>query len=154
MTAIMIRGIRFKIPNKWGALLSDILQGISYDRYIWKINEDQVYTEDNNFLFTNKALSGPLFKKHISTVPYYTVFINLQAFSSDHDLCEIHCYDEFIHSTCEFAVFICDNIFVDIYVKSQSDLELFHKNALEHHFTKIEFITDTNDTRETFRALE
>lgn len=148
----MNRGIRFKIPNKWGTLLSDILKGIKYEDYVWEIDEDEVFLEGGDFLFSTNRLSGHLFKEAISSAIYYVVFINLQAFPCDENICEISSYSDFIKSDCEIIMFICDNIYVDIYVKNQCIIELLHKNAIEHKFTEIEIITDTNDTRSVFQA--
>ena len=149
----MLRGISFQVPNKWGMLLLDMLQGIAYDNYIWKIKDSEVYTKGGDFLFATETLSGKLFKEHISTDPYYMVFANLQAFPNHDDICEIKDYSDFTHCACEFIVLVSDNIFVDIYSKKQNEIKLLHKNALKHKFIAIKLITDANDTRKIFRAI-
>ncbi|WP_435791299.1 DUF2691 family protein [Clostridium sp.] len=39
----ILRGIKFEIPNSWGSFISEILNGICVEQYVWKISEDQVY---------------------------------------------------------------------------------------------------------------
>lgn len=51
----MLRGISFQVPNKWGMLLLDMLQGIAYDNYIWKIKDSEVYTKGGDFLFATET---------------------------------------------------------------------------------------------------
>ena len=55
----MIRGIKFKIPNKWGYVLKDILKDISLENYIVKINEDNViWIENDKQLLEEKIIEG------------------------------------------------------------------------------------------------
>ena len=40
-------GIEFKIPNKYGNHLKQILTNIDREDYMWNITEDEVYITDN-----------------------------------------------------------------------------------------------------------
>ena len=65
-------GIEFKIPNKYGNHLKQILTNIDREDYMWNITEDEVYIADNiknsGFLFPQeeKTLSNAEFIDIIS----------------------------------------------------------------------------------------
>ena len=40
-------GIEFNIPNEYGNFLEQILKQINLDKYIWKIEEDEIYINNN-----------------------------------------------------------------------------------------------------------
>ena len=146
----MKKGIKFQVPNEWEMVIYNILQGIDFKKYIWKINNDEVYTEDysknNGFLFPQEkeAFSTEEFIKIISQLPYYTVFVNIQAYLNEKDFAEIENYKQFNESKCELIIFVTDNIFVNIYAKSESIIEKIKENALLNRYEKIEYITDEN----------
>lgn len=148
----MCRGISFKVPNEWGTILNDILQGINCDDYIWAIDEDEVFGDEGDFLFKTDRLSGKMFNEMISSSSYYVVFLNLKAFPNNKNVSEINDYNDFVKSNCEIAMFVCDNVFVDVYVKNQQIIEIVYKNAIKHQFSGIQFITDSNDRRTVFQA--
>lgn len=149
----MYRGIRFKVPNEWGTILNDILQGINCEDYIWVVDEDEVFEEEGDFLFKTDRLSGKMFNEMISSSKYYVVFVNLKAFPNNKNVSKINDYNDFVKSNCEIALFVCDNVFVDIYVKNQQTMEFLYKNAMEHKFSEIELITNSNDRRTVFQAI-
>lgn len=50
----MVRGIRFKLPQKHNSSIYKILEGVDFDRYIWEIKYDNVFNSNKEFLFKNK----------------------------------------------------------------------------------------------------
>lgn len=42
-------GIEFKIPNVWGTLLNDILDGIKLEDLIFKLGDEEVFLVIMNF---------------------------------------------------------------------------------------------------------
>lgn len=141
-----MKGIRFKIPNKWGFLIDDILRNISVDNYIWRIQEAEIYDNGLNDLFDEDCIAGKLFQKKISTNPYYAIFGKLQAFLFDscNALDEIVTYADFQRSNCQLIILICDNIFVEIYGKDSVVLEQIHDNAMQY-FTEVEKVMEIDD---------
>lgn len=143
-------GIKFQIPNKWDKLIESILNGIELKKYIWKINEDDVYIKDtmknNGFLFPQEKniFNGEEFIKIISQRSYYTVFINIEAYLSENDFHNIKTYNDFITSNCEIIILTSDNIFVNIYAKSEKIIQQIETNAMKNKYEQIEYITDEN----------
>lgn len=149
----MIRGIRFKLPNVYDSFINKILNGINKDKYIWKIDEDQVFINGGDFLFSTDIYNGQDFKRIISHPSYYTVFINLRAYPIGTVFDEVKDYNVFLKSNCELIVLITDSTFVDIYSKNRADIEMINLNAQKNNFTEIEYITDENDKRKEFEAI-
>lgn len=152
-------GIKFKIPNEWGRLIKDILYEIECEEYIWKIDEDEVYLEDttknDGFLFPQekKVFNNTEFMEIISKPSYYTVFVNIQTYFKQGLLCDMQTYDDFLKSDCEIILLITDNIFVNIYAKTESIIEKIKANAINNNYTQIKYITDENNKMAELRAM-
>lgn len=143
----MNKGISFKIPNEYGSFLNDILKGINIKEYTWKINEDEVYFNHAEDLFTSEVLEGQKFERLIAFPSYYIVFVKLQAFTNPSNLSLIETYEDFINSDCNILILICDNIFVDIYAKASKDIDTIKKNACNCNFSEIKYITELSDKK-------
>lgn len=138
----MIIGIQFQIPNEWGNVLNDILTGIELEKYIFKIDDDEIHLENNSFLFTDRIIEGNRFKKIISQSTYYVVSVNIQGYikKTYEEKSEVNSIEEFIRSNCDIMITIVDNIFVDIYTKSKEQLEQIKINAQKNQYNEIEEI--------------
>lgn len=146
----MIRGLSFEMPNEYGSHLNTILYGISMDKYIWSISEDDAFIDSDNFLFDFGVLNGESFGKIIALPSYYVLFANIQAYRRESDFYEIDTYSDFLRSKCELIIFIVDAVFADIYAKEQTIIEKIKKNAEQNKFENIRYITDENDIRTEF----
>lgn len=149
----MVRGITFKLPNTYDIFIEKILSGIDMDKYVWKIDEDQVFISGGDFLFTSDIYAGQKFKRIISQSSYYVVFLNLQAFQDGNSLNEIKVYNDFLESNCELIVLVSDSIFVTIYSKNRKDIEAIKLNAQKNNFQEIEYITEENDRKTELVAM-
>lgn len=142
----MIRGIKFKIPNKWGYILKDILKDISLENYIVKINEDnEIWIENDKQLLEEKIIEGEKFSKLISKNLYYTIFANIHIYEKESKISNIKTYEQFLKSDCEIIILIIDSIDVCIYVKNKEILNRIELNVKENKFKNINYITDEND---------
>ena len=142
----MIRGIKFKIPNKWGYVLKDILKDISLENYIVKINEDnEIWIENDKQLLEEKIIEGEKFSKLISKNLYYTIFANIHIYEKESKISNIKTYEQFLKSDCEIIILIIDSIDVCIYVKNKEILNRIELNVKENKFKNIKYITDEND---------
>ena len=142
----MIRGIKFKIPNKWGYILKDILKDISLENYIVKINEDnEIWIENDKQLLEEKIIEGEKFSKLISKNLYYTIFANMHIYEKESKISNIKTYEQFLKSDCEIIILIIDSIDVCIYVKNKEILNRIELNVKENKFKNIKYITDEND---------
>lgn len=149
----MIRGIKFKIPNEYDSFINKILDGINKDKYYWKIDEDQVFFIEDDFLFSTDIYNGRDFSRIISQPSYYVVFLNLQAFPIGSDFNEIQDYSDFLKSNCELIVLISDCIFVSIYSKNKNVIKTINLNVQINNFDEISYITDENDKKIKFTAI-
>ena len=143
-------GIKFKVPNTYDNILYKILNNILCENCVWKIDEDEVLDENNNFLFDNEIYSDIEFNKIIRSEKYYPIFLNLQLYNNDGIMSNIVDYKDFINSDCKLILFIVDNIYVEIYSKDEYYLKLIEKNAHENNFFDIEIINDKNNNRKKF----
>lgn len=144
-------GMKFKIPNEYGNYLKQILDKIDSDNYTWKIEEAEVYKVELTALFTMDKYSNYDFKKIISQDRYYTVFTNIKLYEKE-DKTIIRNYEDFLNSTCILILLVTDNIFVEIYSKSENILKIIYENALKNKFTDISYITKNNFKRREFSA--
>lgn len=144
-------GMEFKIPNEYGNYLKQILDKIDSDNYTWKIEEAEVYKVELTDLFTMDKYSNYDFKKIISQDRYYTVFTNIKLYEKE-DKTIIRNYEDFLNSTCILILLVTDNIFVEIYSKSENILKIIYENALKNKFTDISYITKNNFKRREFSA--
>ena len=144
-------GMKFKIPNEYGNYLKQILDKIDSDNYTWKIEEAEAYKVELTDLFTMDKYSNYDFKRIISQDRYYTVFTNIKLYENE-DRTIIRNYEDFLNSTCILILLITDNIFVEIYSKSENILKIIYENALENKFTDISYITKKNFKRREFSA--
>ena len=144
-------GMKFKIPNEYGNYLKQILDKIDFDNYTWKIEEAEVYKVELTDLFTMDKYSNYDFKKIISQDRYYTVFTNIKLYEKE-DKTIIRNYEDFLNSTCILILLVTDNIFVEIYSKSENILKIIYENALKNKFTDISYITKNNFKRREFSA--
>ncbi len=142
----MIRGIQFKIPNKWGYMLKDILKNIDLADYDFEINDDnEIWVENNEQLFVEEIIDGEDFNKQISQNPYYIIFANIHIYKIGFKISKIKTYKEFLDSECEIIILIIDSINVCIYMKDKEKLDKIELNAKKNKFKNIEYITDEND---------
>ncbi len=149
----MIRGLRFKIPNKYYRPLAEIMFHMNIEKYIWTITDHQVFKEGGAFLFKEDQYSGTDFKEMIQDDVYYMVFAKIKAFFDDGDISEIKDFHDFMRSKCQMVMICCDAEFVEIYCKNLDDLEIIKRNALENHYQDVENITSENDRRTDFSAF-
>ena len=92
----MIRGIQFKIPNKWGYMLKDILKNIDLADYDFEINDDnEIWMENNEQLFVEDIIDGEDFNKLICQNPYYIIFANIHIYKTGSKISKIKTYKEF-----------------------------------------------------------
>lgn len=141
-------GIEFKIPNVWGTVLNDILDGIKPEDLIFKLGYEEVFLENNEFLFKEDIYSGLEFSKLIKNKRYYTVFLNLKLYdkntNSDDD---IKNYNDFLNSNCELILIITDCEYVEIYSKDIKYLNIIKENAIKHNFSNIVDINKREDIK-------
>ena len=60
---------------------------------------------------------------------------------------------DFIQSDCQLLLLINDVQFVEIYTKSQTELEVLYDNALKNGFSGIRYITNETNERTCFNVL-
>lgn len=156
----VIRGIKFKIPNAYGKYLEVILKQISSSEYIWIIEEDEIYInensrnkQDNNNenLFKKTIYENSEFQQIIKQENYYMIFANIKLYIKPDNI-TIKTYNDFVKSSCILILLVTDNEFVEIYSKDENILKVIYDNALKNSFYDIKYITEENFKREKFSA--
>ena len=151
-------GIEFNIPNEYGNFLEQILKQINLDKYIWKIEEDEIYINNNrksndndDNLFKKNIYKNVDFKKIIEQEDYYIIFANIKLYVKQDNII-INTYKDFIESSCILILLVTDSKFVEIYSKYENILDKIYNNALKSNFHNIGYITKENLKRKKFSA--
>ncbi|MEQ2441818.1 DUF2691 family protein [Solibaculum intestinale] len=145
-----MRGMSFLVPNQYDSVLAKILEGILLEDYIWKIDEDEILLSRNGDfkdLFETHILKGQEFRKTVDTNSYLVIFANIQGYFSLENHKDLETYQDFLNSTCQIVILICDTIYVEIYAKDRKIIEKIKFNAEYYGFEEVEYITDENDGR-------
>lgn len=151
-------GIEFNIPNEYGNFLEQILKQINLDEYIWKIEEDEIYINNNrksndndDNLFKKSIYKNEDFKRIIEQKDYYIIFANIKLYVKQDNII-INTYKDFIESLCILILLVTDSKFVEIYSKYENILDKIYNNALKSNFHNIGYITKENLKRKKFSA--
>ncbi|MFZ5987723.1 MAG: DUF2691 family protein [Bacillota bacterium] len=147
----MRRGVRFKVPNRYGRLISDILKPVDCRLYYWHINSDEIYISgggefNGKSLFNENILQGKDFVDIINSNDYVMIFAEFKAFPDAVSISEISTYQDFINSTCQLIVLVVDSVYIDIYCKNDVIVEKLFENTEDKGYKEIEYI-DESDTR-------
>lgn len=148
----MKRGIRFEVPNGYGNILAEVLKPFDLPSFCWKIGDGESYLEGDKGLERDlfpegqTIMEGAELKNLLENNRHYVIFAELQAYP-DSAFFEIVSYEEFVDSPCELVLLVVDCIYVDVYCKNESTIELLYDHANEHRYGQVAYITDENDTR-------
>lgn len=148
---LLRRGLRFTIPNQYGQYLKAILSPIPLDSYQWNVVDEESYIvkdgQLDRLLFPESTvIDGHQFAELLTQHEHYLIFVAIKAFQS-HMFSEIVTYEDFLHSTCEFALLVTDSQDVTIYCKDQEMLNSLYQNASWYGFEDVTYITRHNDSR-------
>lgn len=150
-----IKGIEFKIPNEYDKYLGKILEKVNDNNYIWKIEETEIYLEqnenNNENLFQNNRYSNVEFQERIFSQNYYMIFANIKMYLEEDNI-EINTYEDFIKSKCILILLVTDNEFVEVYSKDQDILDIIYKNAITNKFEDVMYISNNNYKRKKLSA--
>ena len=150
-----IKGIEFKIPNEYDKYLGKILEKVNDNNYIWKIEEDEIYLEqnenNNENLFQNNRYSNVEFQERIFSQNYYMIFANIKMYLKEDNI-EINTYEDFIKSKCILILLVTDNEFVEVYSKDQDILDIIYKNTITNKFEDVMYISNNNYKRKKLSA--
>lgn len=132
-----MRGIEFKIPNKYGMFLKDILQGIDDNSSKWIVSKEEVLQKGAEPLFTKEEYSEKEFKNLISVSNYYLIFLHLSRILPD--------------GTKDLDLIIIDNIFVGVYSDKQYLLEKIKTNCENNGYEDLHEVDNVlNDVLQSF----
>lgn len=147
---LLRRGLRFTIPNQYGQYLKAILSPIPLDSYQWNVVDEESYIvkdgQLDRLLFPESTvIDGHQFAELLTYHEHYLIIVDIKAFHSNMSS-EIVTYEDFLHSTCEFALLVIDSQDVTIYCKDPQMLNSLYENAFLHEFEEIAYITSHNDS--------
>ena len=152
-----IIGIEYIVSSDERKTLCNSFKGFNMEKYTWRIVFDQTelvpITENGKLGFEAELYSGSDFEKEIIK-EHYIIFMKLEAYrNSEVNITEIESYEDFIQSDCQLLLLINDVQFVEIYTKSQTELEILYDNALKIGFSGIRYITKETNERACFNVL-
>lgn len=141
-------GIDFKVPNKYGNYLHQILYDVDLLNYKWGIyTDDFIYYEDGKMIdgiFNGNYLTGEEFRDCISKDEYYMIFADIKAYPIDSNPIKIEKFKDFLESDCEFIILCSDSSFTEFYCKDKDILNKVYNNCVNNCFENIEYITIEN----------
>lgn len=151
----MLRGVSFEIPKICTNILWKILGEISPESFCWYVDQNQteVWTADWESDFFKKYLySGDEFCKQIR-LDHNVIFLKIQAYQKEHGCQHIKCFEEFRNSDCEILLLIYDCAYVEVYSKRDNYTIQLYNTACRKRFQHVAYITDLNDSRNSFNIL-
>ncbi|WP_444641541.1 DUF2691 family protein [Caproiciproducens sp. R1] len=150
----MIRGVSFNVLPCDNTLYQ-IFKCIDVEKYCWYNIDSQNEAWNNpqgTPFFETDYYDGKSFLRHIIS-DHFIIFLKLQAYFKNGSFFDIHSYKEFDKSDCQLLLLIYDSQSVEIYAKDQILIKDIYENALANYYTKIQYITESNDGRTTMDVL-
>ena len=154
----MIRGLDLRLPSSHINPVYEMFKNISlddtdvyvYDEEIIIKRSTRTFPIGGDYHFPEGKVSGAQFLHAIGSSNYddlYAIRISVQIYPSGSSKQDIVTYEDFLNSECNIIFLLCDVDYAEIYVKSESHLLQFIKNADRIGCKAIEIKTDLNDGR-------
>lgn len=150
----MIMGISFKTQQNIN-VLPIILNGINVENYFWYNidSQNEVWDSPQGELFFSKEnYNGKDFAEHIK-MNHFIVFLKLLAFNKNRRFFNIQTYEEFQNSDCQLLILIYDCQQVEVYAKSQKEIQTIYQNAINNKYIDVTYITNENNKRTQMNIL-
>lgn len=142
-------GVRFKIPNEYGKFLSDILEVIPNNQFIWLVDSDEIYKIKNNeftaeslFGDEERVINGDKLVDIASNNAYYLIFLTLRAFIKHGNVERVSKYEQFLSSDCQMILAIYDSSYVMFWCKNDQLVLDMYNNALLKEYEDIKYISE------------
>lgn len=142
-------GIRFEIPNDYGKYLKDIFEGLNTSNYYWQIDDTEIMTFNQNYLFDKNIYNDKEFSSKIKENNYYIIFADIKCIKTKKKVI-INNYDSFLKSDCEILLLVVDSSYVDLYVKSKLYMDLIKSNVERNDYKNVEYIYNDDNPRNIF----
>lgn len=138
-----MKHLKFVVKNEYNNYLYKILEGINSKGKIWKVLEDDIFYRDG-VLFDNECYNNNDFFNIIKKDDYYIVFCNIQMYGDFSAASLIEKPSDFIKNQCELVLLITDNIFVEVFVKSEENFNRILLNLEKNGVKEIEINDNWN----------
>lgn len=123
--------LQFEIENTYDTFLYKILKDINNEKYIWKVNDDEVFRKDCDFLFNKEQYDNKEFMDIIKNNEYYIVHLKLDLYFNGNLLMQMK---------------IVDNIYVDVFLHDRSLFNnfdsKFKEKIVKHNLINIKDACD------------
>ena len=121
--------IKFKIPNKYGYFLNDILKDMNTKNFKWFLDYEEIHASNGKeWLFDNDKYSDEEFRKLISSEEYYIIFAKIPGKLNEESVKN------------EIFIDIVDSSIVEIHIFDKMYLKTLNNNAIKNNFKNIEII--------------
>lgn len=84
---------------------------------------------------------------------HFIVFLKLLAFNKNRRFFNIQTYEEFQNSDCQLLILIYDCQQVEVYAKSQKEIQTIYQNAINNKYIDVTYITNENNKRTQMNIL-
>jgi len=116
------------IENEWGKYLNLIFKNLNADLYIWQLEDEEVFKNNNDFLFEKQIYSNEEFWEVLKEPEYYINFAMIKLYENKNklDKGEWDIYLEIID--CEY---------VEIRINNSNLVDYIEENIKKYNYKKI-----------------
>ncbi|HEX3076686.1 MAG TPA: DUF2691 family protein [Lachnospiraceae bacterium] len=144
-------GLSFRIPNRYGNFLSDILKPLPYNDFLWLIENNEIYKIiDDEFLNeglfknSNNLLPGDELLKLANSCTQYMIFITLKAFTKNGHIISVRSYNEFLYSDCQIILGVYDCSDVMLWFKDRTLASILYNYFQDKAYDNLSYITEAD----------
>ncbi len=153
-------GLSFKIPNKYGTYLSEILNPLPYAEFQWLIDDDEIYKiingeflDEGLFHNTDNVITGNELYKIVTSCSQYLIFVTLRAFNKTENIIPVENYQEFLDSDCQIILGVYDSSHVMLWFKNISLTSMMFNYIQEKGFDNLKYITEDELIKGKYRIV-
>ncbi len=153
-------GLSFKIPNKYGTYLSEILNPLPYAEFQWLIDDDEIYKiingeflDEGLFYNTDNVITGNELYKIVTSCSQYLIFVTLRAFNKTENIIPVENYQKFLDSDCQIILGVYDSSHVMLWFKNISLTSMMFNYIQEKGFDNLKYITEDELIKGKYRIV-
>ncbi|PTR88695.1 DUF2691 family protein [Bacillus anthracis] len=120
-------GVTFEIPNEYGNYLSDILEPLPTNEFLF--DEDRI-------------LSGEKLYESSKNNTYYMIFVTLRGFFKEGIIKAVSKYNEFLESDCKIILAVYDCSYVVFWCKDSQLISNMYMQAISKGYENVKYISE------------
>lgn len=119
---------KLNIKNEWGKYLNLIFKNLNVDLYIWQLEDEEVFKNNNDFLFEKQIYSNEEFWEVLKEPEYYINFAMIKLYENK---------NKFDKGEWDIYLEIIDCEHVEIRINNDSLINHIEENIKKYTYKKI-----------------